>query len=157
MSEPTVDHATFVIERVFSVPPPRVFAAWSDPAAHERWFVQGEGWDIVEYQHDFRVGGLETGRFSQDGTVFYSNDTHYDDIVPDERIVFSYTMARDGTTISASLATIELLASGKGTRMIFTEQGAFLNGGDKAADREQGWNGLFDALAKELERVALNA
>ena len=68
----------------------------------------------------------------------------------DGRIVFAYTMAREETRISASLATVELVPEGNGTRLRFTEQIALLDGGDTAAEREAGWRGLLDRLAVEL-------
>jgi hypothetical protein len=44
--------------------------------------------------------------------------------------------------------------AGSGTRLIFTEQGAFLDGYDDAGKRESGTGGLLDALARELKRQA---
>lgn len=147
----SVEHATIVIERRFEATPARVFAAWADPAARDRWFVKAEGWPIAEYAHDFRIGGHERGRFSaSEGGEVYGNETRYLDIVPGKRIVFAYTMARDGAIISASLATVEFFADGKATRMIFTEQGAFLDLADQPKYREEGWTSLLDALAREL-------
>ena len=55
----TTTHASFVIERLYSASPKRVFAAWSDPVAKRAWFVEGEGWDIQSYEIDFREGGSE--------------------------------------------------------------------------------------------------
>ena len=96
------------------------------------------------------MGGLESGWFRQPGGERYVNETLFQDIVPDARIVFAYTMARGGTRISASLATVELMPDGSGTRLVFTEQIALLDGGDNARDREQGWQGLLDKLGAEL-------
>lgn len=154
MPERSVNHATFVIERVYDAPPVQVFAAFSDPAIHDRWFVKSDGWPIAEYSHDFRIGGRESGRFSPDGQTMIFNETVYQDIVPDRRIVSAYTMAIGETRISASLATVELLPEGAGTRLIYTEQGAFLDGKDQAADREAGCRMLFENLATELQRQA---
>ena len=54
--------------------------------------------------------------------------------------------------ISVSLATIEFEPSGKGTKLILTEQGAYLDGGiDGHAGREQGTKGLIENLVKYLE------
>jgi uncharacterized protein YndB with AHSA1/START domain len=153
MTEPSVVHATIVIERRYNAAPARVFRAFSDPAAHERWFVKGDNWPVAEYSHDFRVGGRESGRFSPDREVVYHNETVYQDIVPDSRIIFAYTMAKGERRISASLATIELIPDGSGTLLKFTEQGAFLDGLDSPEGREQGWGGLFDLLAAELDRA----
>lgn len=155
MTDRSVEHATIVIERHYDAPPAAVFAAWAEPAARQRWFVAAEGWEIAEYSHDFRVGGRERGRFAQKtaGPV-YGNDTLYWDIVPGRRIIFAYTMARDGTLISASLATVELATDGTGTLLVFTEQGAFLDGGDQPRFREHGWNDLLDRLGAEVGPAA---
>jgi uncharacterized protein YndB with AHSA1/START domain len=52
---------------------------------------------------------------------------------------------------SASLATIEFKAEGAGTRLVFTEQGAFLDGFDKAESREGGWRELLEALGRAVQ------
>ncbi len=39
MTERSVTHATFVVERLYDASPARVFAAWADPAAKRRWFT----------------------------------------------------------------------------------------------------------------------
>lgn len=147
MTERSVTHATFTVERTYAAAPARVFAAWADPAAKARWFG-GSGW---EHQLDFRVGGREVSRGSVDGTVF-TFEGRYQDIVPDERIVYAYDMHMGEARISVSLATVELEPSGTGTRLVFTEQGAFLDGLDDPTQRESGTGSLLDALGAELER-----
>ena len=49
-----------------------------------------------------------------------------------------------------SVSTIELEPVGQGTRLTITEQGAYLDGHDKASNRESGTRELLDALAKSL-------
>ena len=39
MSEPSVFHATFTIDRIYPAAPARVFAAWASAEAKSRWFV----------------------------------------------------------------------------------------------------------------------
>ncbi|WP_026621998.1 YndB with AHSA1/START domain [Ensifer sp. WSM1721] len=150
MTKASVEHASFTIERVFKASPARVFQAFADPAAHDRWFVNADNWPVAEYSHDFRVGGRESGRFSQDSKTIYFNETVYLDIVEDRRIVSAYTMAKDDRRISASIATVDLIAEGTGTRFVFTEQAAFLDGLDKVEYRRDGWEQLIGALAAEL-------
>ena len=150
MAERTVVHDTIVTERTYDHPPNGVFAAWRDPVTKREWFAEGEGWRIDEYELDFRVGGREHGRFRYGNGPETRNETVYLDIVPDRRIVMAYTMAVDGTNISASLGTVEFEASGAGTRLIYTEQAAFFDGADGPSSREQGWNGLLERLAARL-------
>jgi uncharacterized protein YndB with AHSA1/START domain len=81
----------------------------------------------------------------------YAYEAIYRDIVPPERIVYTYDMLIDGTRISVSLATVDLRAEGDGTRLVYTEQGAFLDGHDTPGERDQGMGSLLDALGVELK------
>jgi uncharacterized protein YndB with AHSA1/START domain len=149
LAERLVTHGTFVIERNYPVAPERVFAAFSDPAKKHRWFVDDEASGVEDFGMDFRVGGVERKRFSNKYGVF-TNDTVYLDIVPNRRIVFAYTMSMGNRRFSSSQATVELLATEKGTNLIFTEQGAYFEGSDGPKMRQDGWQVLLESLAKEL-------
>jgi uncharacterized protein YndB with AHSA1/START domain len=149
LAETSVTHGTFVIERNYPVAPERVFAAFSDPAKKHRWFVDDEASGVEDFGMDFRVGGVERKRFSNKYGVF-TNDTVYLDIVPDRRIVFAYTMSMGDRRFSSSQATVELLATEKGTNLIFTDQGAYFEGSDGPKMRQDGWQVLLESLAKEL-------
>ena len=70
----------------------------------------------------------------------------YQDIVENERIVYSYEMTMNGRRISVSVATLEFIAVDGGARLIVTEQGAYLDGLDTSDIREQGTKELLDAL-----------
>ncbi len=61
-------------------------------------------------------------------------------------------MHMDGNRISVSLATIELVAEGSDTRLVFTEHDTFLDGFEAVGPREAGTRELLEALARELER-----
>jgi uncharacterized protein YndB with AHSA1/START domain len=151
MTERSVTHATFSIERNYDSPPAKVFKAFADPAIKRRWFAEGEGWEIEEFTAEFKVGGYERSRFRFRGGTPIRNDTTYHDIVPNERIIISYTMTIGENRISASLATVEFRQVGSGTQLVFTEQGAFLDGLDTAGPREAGWKDLLEALGKALK------
>jgi uncharacterized protein YndB with AHSA1/START domain len=53
MTERSVMHATFVVERNYDAAPARVFAAFADPAAKARWFVGPDEWRTTEFEMDF--------------------------------------------------------------------------------------------------------
>jgi uncharacterized protein YndB with AHSA1/START domain len=152
MSTPSIVHSTFVIERTYPASAARIFAAFSNPATKRRWFAEGEGWQIHEFNVDFRVGGRETSRFRFKDGPEVSNDTVYQDMVPDKRIVFAYAMTVGDKRISASLASVELFTSGNGTRLVYTEQGQFFDGAEQPKERELGCAELFDKLVEELKR-----
>jgi uncharacterized protein YndB with AHSA1/START domain len=152
MIERTVRHATIVQDRIYDASPARVFAAWADPAARAQWDVPGDDWEITEHEQDFRVGGREATRFGPKGDPLYSSEGRYLDIVPDARIISAGTMHRGDTRISTTLCTLEMLAEGTGTRLILTDQSAFLDGGEKPSDREGGWGAILDKLDAHLAR-----
>ena len=151
MAERSVALATFSIERTYDSPPAKVFHAFADPAVKRRWFAEGEGWEVEEFNVDFKVGGHERSPFRFRGGAPIRNDTTYHDIVPNERIIIAYTMTIGDNRISASLATFEFKPDGKGTRLACTEQGAFLDGLDSVGPREAGWRDLLAALGKALQ------
>ena len=130
MSERSVEHGTIVIERRYPASPERTFAAWADAAAKARWLGVPDG----ELELDFRVGGEE----SHNGTL------------PDGR-VYTYEMLLDDSRISISLATAEFTPEHDGTRLVYTEQGAFLDGHEPPARRDEGMGSLLDAPGKELQ------
>jgi len=68
--------------------------------------------------------------------------------------VYSYAMYADDTLISVSLATIEFAESGDGTKLTWTEQGAYLdghNGADASAMRKGGTVEMIEGLTTYLQ------
>ena len=150
--ERSVVHATFSIERTYEAPVARVFKALSDVAAKSKWFSGLDGqWTLIEREMDFRVGGREVlkGRWESGAVTLF--DAVYLDIVPNERIVYAYNMHKDDKKLSVSLATMQLTSAGaERTKLLVTEQGAFLDAYDDAGSREHGTGILLDRLGASL-------
>ena len=151
MTEPSVNHGTFTVEHRYPANPAKVFGAWADAAAKSIWLDDPDyKSDGSQYALDFRVGGHERfGGLTPDGTP-YSYDALYYDIVPDHRIVYSYEMYAANDRMSVSLATVEIVPDQDGTKLTYTEQGAFLDGIDKPEAREEGTAWMLDNLGKYL-------
>ena len=147
----SVVHASFTLARTYDASVERVFHALSDEAAKAKWFGGGDQLRLIERSMDFRVGGRERAKGQWEGGVVSTFDAIYHDIVPNERIVYSYVMHLDDRKISVSLATMELKSAGAGrTTLKVTEQGAFLDGYDDAGSREHGTGFLLDRLGASL-------
>ncbi|MGA2910161.1 MAG: SRPBCC family protein [Terracidiphilus sp.] len=155
LANPTVIHSTFQLERKLKASPQRVFAAFADEATKRRWFFGGGTHALEDHKLDFKVGGHERAQMKMGpGTPVagktLGDETIYQDIVPERRIVAAYRMSMDGTPFSASLATIELIPNGSGTDLLFTHQGAYFENADGPAMRKAGWEKLLGKLEKEL-------
>jgi uncharacterized protein YndB with AHSA1/START domain len=147
----SVVHAIFCIERTYPAFPAQVFQALTDPAAKAKWFGGGADFTVLAREMDVRPGGRERLKARWASGVVSTFDAVYHDIVPDQRIVYAYEMSLDQRKISVSLTTFELQPAGTGTRLVMTEQGAFLDGYDDAGSRERGSNFLLDALGNSLQ------
>ena len=148
----SVVHATFELQRSYDAPAALVWRALTDPDAKQKWFGGPPGrWQLLERHMDVRVGGSERLSGRWEGGVVSTFDATYHDVVPNQRLVYSYVMHIDDKKISVSLATVQLHADGAKTRLTVTEQGAFLDGYDDAGSREQGTGHLLDALGASLK------
>ena len=154
MPEPAVIHSTFVVERSYPQSPERVFAAFAQPARKRRWYAEGDH-EIQEYEMEFRIGGIERlrYRFKEGHPIAGSeidNQSTYQDIVPDQRIVATQKMSLNGKPVQITLLTFEFLASGAGTDLVLTNQGTFIDWPEGPKLIEQGWRGLLQRVEKEL-------
>lgn len=151
MTQRTVTHATFVIEREYPHPVAKVFNAYADPRAKKQWFGGPPDWERKEHEFDFRVGGKEVESGGPPGGTVHTMRGLYWDIVPNERIVMNYQMHLDQTRISVSLGTTEFKPTATGTKLIYTEQGAYLDGFDDPKGREEGTQELLGQLGRFLD------
>jgi uncharacterized protein YndB with AHSA1/START domain len=150
MTDRTVVHDTFVIERQLKAAPKTVFDAFADPVKKARWFGAPDNGDAA-LDVDFRVGGREFNSGGEPGGAVYTFEAVYRDIVENERIVTTYEMAMDGVRISVSLTSTEFVASGSGTKLIYTEHGVYLDGYDTPGARQHGTSELLDGLVKYVD------
>jgi uncharacterized protein YndB with AHSA1/START domain len=143
-------HGSFTLERVYDAPIAMVFRAWADRDAKARWFAPPvECTDVIREQ-DFRVGGRDRLKATWPGGRITEFRAEYRDIVENARIVYVYDLHVDARKISVSLATVTFAKAGKGTKLVVTEQGAFLDGYDDAGARERGTSDLLDSLGRSL-------
>lgn len=154
MTQRSVSHTSFVIDREFSASPPQVFRAWSDADAKRRWSNCHSDQATTDYRLDFRLGGGEFHRIVMPDGVVNLIQKHFLDIVPDARIVFSYYIQAAERRLSVSLVTVEFEPSRKGARMIYTEQIGFLDGHENREQLIRGTNEGMDRLDLELRTVS---
>lgn len=151
----SIKHDSFVVERILNYDPAVLYRAWTVPEAKARWFNgPHDKWTELAREMDVRVGGRErvVGKFVDGSESRF--EALYFDIVPERRLVYTYDMFFQGKKLSVSLASVEFVALGKdnrqGTKLIVTEQHAFLDGYEDSGNRERGTLGLIDNLGVAL-------
>ena len=142
----TVEHTTFVIERDLPAVPRHAFRFWSEKSLKRRWTDCHPDWTVLEDRFDFAPGGEEAVRWRTGEGIELTFTARYLDIVPGDRIIYAFEMSSAGARVSASLATVEFRPAGAGTRMVYTEQMAFLAGAQAMQMRIAGTGGGFDRL-----------
>ena len=151
MTEPTtrsVEHATFSLQRVYPVARERVYAAMANKELKAKWFGDPSA-PPTQWDFDFREGGREYESSVFQGEV-HTFDAVYLDIVENERITWSYNLSVSGVKLSSSFTVVELTSVPEGTKLVFTETGAFFDGHEKPSLREEGTGWILDALGKSL-------
>ncbi len=98
----------FTLRRAFAASPARLYKAFADPEAKKRWFAGPTGFVELERVMDIRVGGRERVVGRHASGMVSAFDAIYFDVIPDERLIYSYEMRLDGRKISVSLAALAL-------------------------------------------------
>lgn len=147
-----IAHATLVMERTYKASPARVFAAWEDKEARERWQAPDDTIRIHYEESNFRQGGRDVARcIEQDGAEFLAT-VHYLDIRKGESIVFTEAVAQNSSNVSAALICVQLSPVADGTRQIVTLQIAAFDNSGMEKGYEHGWGLALDNIAKEFEQ-----
>ena len=137
-----------LIERVFNAPRELVFQAWTDPEHIRQWFGPRDH-PAREMTMDVRPGGRWRGclRSTETGNDLWLGGV-YREIVPPERLVFTFAGEEEGERGLETLVTITFAERGGKTHMTF-RQSPFQSGGERDGHRG-GWTSTFDRLDELL-------
>lgn len=143
-----VIHATFSMERTYPSSRADVYDAFANVEKKAVWaYGAPEGAHTLE----FKVGGQESVNMPGPGGGTFTYNGLYQDIVENERIIYTYSIDFGGGCAAVTMTTIELADAESGTTLKITEQGAYLDGFDGPKFWEGGTASLLDRLGKSLE------
>ncbi|HSZ42056.1 MAG TPA: SRPBCC domain-containing protein [Trebonia sp.] len=148
MTEHSVKHSTFTLERTYPASLARAFAAWADRDTKAKWFAAHD----TAYTLDFRVGGAEVAHGRTDDGAEIVAESVYRDILTRERIVYTTMLYGRGVLATVSVTTVEFVPDGTGTHLVLTEQDTLLDDQEQPEWRQQGTGDWLDALGRELGR-----
>jgi uncharacterized protein YndB with AHSA1/START domain len=138
-----------IVEHLLPASRERVFRAWSDAALMLKWFAP-LGMQAIEADIDLRVGGkFHIAMQERDGTIHRASG-RYLEIVPPERLVFTWAwiIEPEKNDESAMTVTLEFFERGTATHVVLTHE-RLPNEAIKTQHRE-GWGGCLDQLAIRL-------
>lgn len=144
--------ATFVCERDFEHSLALLYFAFTDHEARKVWYGgQERGFNVAHHTLDFREGGAESWRGQPHGPAWMTNDATFIDIVPEQRVIYSYVMTMDGALFTVSQQAVEFSARGSGSHIKLTEQIMFIDRADHLAGRIEGTQAMLDHLNAWLD------
>ena len=117
MTERSIAHGSFTVERKYKHAPSKVYSAWSNPEFKRQWFGSPSP-DKPKDVMDFRVGGREFNEAEMGGDT-YVFDVTYRDIVPDNRMAreFRDHAGRLHQSIAARARQVYFVAAGLPLKM----------------------------------------
>lgn len=143
----TQDELSLTLVRIFDAPPSLVFRVWSTAEHVVRWWGPNN-FSVPSMKIDFRVNGAWRGCIrAPDGREYWASGA-YREIVPPERLVFTYRGEVEGGIDTLVTVTFEEV-DGR-TRLTF-HQAPF----PTVADRDShitGWGECLGRLQADVER-----
>jgi len=132
------------VARRYDAAPAKVFAAWTDATRAKAWLASGG--DLVMNPV---VGGLfYIGMTRPAGT--YPHYGRYLRVERDRKLEF--TWVSEHTRGMETVVTISFEPAGNGTQVKIAHEG--LPDAEMAEAHFEGWTGILEPLAKEVERLA---
>jgi uncharacterized protein YndB with AHSA1/START domain len=141
-------HGTISLERNYSVPASRVFAAFAIPEIRRQWNSPAEGIEVRIDKNDFRTGGRTVEICVAQGQDIARVETIYLDIVENRRLLFCEAINDPERFLGASLVTVEFQAVDAGTRLAVVIQTCGVDGSGLENEVVVGWRSALDRLER---------
>ncbi len=164
MSNRTISKDAIVIERIFDAPVALIWQLWTQPEHFKQWYGP-KGFTVPVAEMDVRVGGKRLICMeSPDGTMKMWMAGEYTEIVRNERLVYTESMADEhGNVVSLSDSgihdehpvttevTVLLEALDGHTKMTMRHAGVAAN-----SPGATGWEQAFAKMANHIETLLKN-
>ena len=137
------------IKRFIKAPRERVFAAWTDPDQLKEWF----GPEHVRTRSliaDPQAGGKFQWELTSPDGEELTVIGEYQEVVPNQKIVFIWQWQDDDDWVTDSVVTVELTDAEGGTDLCLTH--VRLPNENSRNGHTKGWNSSLDKLEKWLSK-----
>ena len=141
-----------LITRTFDAPPAVVFALWSDPNHFKQW-MGPQGFDCLEAEIDFRIGGAYRAMIKSDeyGESWFGGV--YREIERNRRLVFTFAWDNDGPSAGVETLVTITFEERDGKTVQTFHQRPFTSV-ERRDSHVGGWSEAFDKLGTYAATVA---
>lgn len=140
---------SLVLTRVIKASQEKVYNAWLDPNLVAEWFKPNERWTNCEADVNPTPGGNYIVTMThQDGDVV-TIDGRIVEVVPPEKLVFTWRDNGNGEFGSETLVTVDLKVVAGGTELTLTH--SKISSSEALESFSGGWNGCLDTFTNLVE------
>lgn len=135
------------IKRVFKAPRAKVYQAWTDPKALAKWWGP-EGMVPIIESFEAKIGRTyRTGMRAADGTTYWVSGA-FTEVVPNERIVFTWAWENDGVRGHETRVTVWFADAGADTSVHLRHE--LFESVESRDQHNQGWTSSLGCLDAAL-------
>ncbi len=145
-----VAHRTIKLKKIIPSSIERVYKSFSSTKEKAKWSAP-EGDEIKFLKSNFKNGGIETFKCGSVGALDFSGTLHYEDIIKNERIVYTETIFHKKNKLASALVTIEFAKQNSSTLITMTIQVASYCGDQMLKGCESGYKSSLKNLASFLK------
>ena len=141
----TVDTAShsLQVKRQLGAPPGQVYRAWTDASHLARWFAPSPDFETVVHELDLRAGGGYRIEMRHPDDSSHVAVGEYRELEAPRRLTFTWRW--EGSPMSDTLVTVELLSKDGGTELVLTH--TLFQSEELRDEHTKGWTGCLTQLA----------
>jgi len=133
--------AKIKVEAIVSAEVPKAWDAYTNPSHITKWNFASEDWHCPRAENDLKTGGRYLARMeAKDGSYGFDFTAIYDEVVPQERLVYTLT---DGRQASVEFSTTE---NGTKVAVVFDPESE-----NSIEMQRDGWQAILNNFKKYLE------
>ena len=145
LTQSTEIQAFVHLNQTFAAPREKVFEAWTNPQALQKWWgPPGSTTPVIEI--DLQVGGRYRFGMQFPGEDIFFVSGVYREVQPPEKLVFTWRWEQPEMDFGESQVTLDFHERGNGTEVILRHEG--FPDEELCQKHEQGWRGFLATFGK---------
>ena len=138
-----MNNLRITVEATISANVERVWDFYTDPEHIVNWNAANDDWHCPEAENDLRAGGKMRSRMeAKDGSFGFDFEAIYDDVIPNEKLVYTMTDGRQ--------ATVDFAEVDGNTRVTIRFDAEDQN---SAVLQKQGWQAILNNFKRYTESI----